>query len=92
MIDVHDVLEDPPRLLTLLCQAVGLEFQDSMLSWPPGRRETDGAWAPYWYDSVEGSTGFQRHQPKDEPVPEDYRGLLDECHRYYRELWQHRLC
>ena len=29
-----------------------------MLSWPAGRRETDGVWAPAWYDAVEGSTGF----------------------------------
>lgn len=91
VIDVHDVLGDPPRLLALLCDAVGLDFQESMLSWPPGRRETDGAWAPHWYDSVESSTGFQPYQPKDEPVPEDYRELLDECRRHYRELWQHRL-
>ena len=29
-----------------------------MLGWEPGRRATDGAWAPHWYAAVEASTGF----------------------------------
>ena len=30
-----------------------------MLSWPAGKRATDGVWAPAWYDQVERSTGFK---------------------------------
>ena len=29
-----------------------------MLAGPPGRRATDGPWAPHWYGAVEKSTGF----------------------------------
>ena len=58
VLDARDVLEDPQRLLGLLCDAIGVEFTDAMLSWPPGRRDTDGIWARHWYDAVEASTGF----------------------------------
>ena len=52
IVDARDVLENPERVLRLLCQAVGVEFIRSMLSWPPGLRETDGIWAKYWYGEV----------------------------------------
>src|SRR5206468_1491841 len=44
VIDARDVLENPKRLLRLLCEAVGIEFSKSMLSWPSGLRDTDGVW------------------------------------------------
>src|SRR3954447_19700588 len=36
VIDAHDVQEDPARTLRLLCDAIGVEFTDAMLSWPVG--------------------------------------------------------
>ena len=35
-----------------------IPFDPAMLSWPAGRRATDGVWAPVWYQTVEQSTGF----------------------------------
>src|SRR5436190_18157091 len=58
VIDADDVLLTPTRMLQLLCDAIGVEFSDVMLSWPSGRRETDGVWAKYWYAEVERSTSF----------------------------------
>src|SRR5213078_3055546 len=55
VIDAHDVLENPERILRLLCEVVGLDFTEAMLSWPPGLRETDGIWAKHWYKEVETS-------------------------------------
>ena len=62
-----------------------------MLTWPPGRRETDGAWASYWYDAVEKSTGFQPYKRKDEQVPPEQQGLLDACLTHYHKLYEARL-
>ncbi len=45
VLDARDVLENPRRMLSLLCDRVGLAFDDCMLSWPPGLRATDGVWA-----------------------------------------------
>ncbi|MHC4143016.1 MAG: sulfotransferase-like domain-containing protein [Planctomycetota bacterium] len=45
VLDAKDVLQDPKRMLGLLCDALGVKFTNAMLSWPPGRRATDGIWA-----------------------------------------------
>lgn len=91
VIDARDVLDDPRRLLTLLCDALGVAFTESMLSWPPGPRDTDGVWAKHWYSSVEKTTSFQPYTPKPEPVPERLHGLLDACQSYYETLYAERL-
>jgi Sulfotransferase domain len=91
VIDAKDVLLDPPGMLRKLCDAIGLDFTDAMLAWPPGRRETDGVWAKYWYDAVEKTTGFGPYKRKDDPVPAESLGLLEECDAIYDELYRHRL-
>jgi hypothetical protein len=91
VIDARDVLEDPPRLLRLLCAALDVDFTEAMLSWPPGPRATDGVWAKYWYDAVIKSTSFQPYRPKNEPVPPHLAGLLEQAEEIYRQLHQHRL-
>jgi hypothetical protein len=91
VLDARDVLEDPQRLLGLLCDAIGVEFTDDMLSWPQGRRDTDGIWAKHWYDAVEASTGFNPYRPKPEPVPPQLADLHEQCVCYYKTLHAHRL-
>jgi hypothetical protein len=91
VVDARDILDDPHGTLTLLCEALGVPFLEAMLSWPPGRRETDGVWAKYWYDNVEKTTTFQPYAPKPEPVPDRLRGLLDLCQSYYETLHAQRL-
>jgi len=91
VLDARDVLEDPRKRLALLCEAVGAAFDEAMLSWPPGPRTTDGIWAKHWYAAVERSTGFEPYRPKNEPVPERLKSLLDECMRHYEVLYAHRL-
>jgi hypothetical protein len=65
VIDSADFLRDPGGYLRWLCDYVGVEFTDAMLSWPPGPRPSDGVWAPYWYDAVLASTGFEPYRPRD---------------------------
>ena len=91
VIDARDVLENPRGLLTRLCEALGVEFREEMLSWPPGRRSTDGIWAKYWYENVEKSTSFQPYAPRDVAVPPHVEGILEECQEHYRTLYPHRL-
>ena len=74
VIDAADVLRDPRWMLTLLCEAVGVEFTDRMLQWEPGLRDTDGVWAKYWYKEVETTTGFRPYRTKDELVPHRWAG------------------
>jgi hypothetical protein len=91
VIDSRDVLEDPERLLRLLCDAVGVDFTPAMLRWAPGLRDTDGVWAPHWYGSVARTTTFGPYRPKDEEVPAELAGVLRECDEYYHLLHSHRL-
>ncbi len=91
VIDARDVLENPPRMLRRLCESVGVEFTDAMLSWPPGPRETDGVWAKYWYDALMTSTTFQPWRPPAGPVPPGVNGLLDEADGIYQRLYDCRL-
>lgn len=91
VIDSADVLRDPPRTLRLLCDAVGVEFTDAMLSWPPGRRTTDGMWAKYWYAEVERSTGFEPFRDHHAEVPRQLRDVHDRCRAVYDRLHAVRL-
>lgn len=58
VVDADNILADPEGGLRRLCAAIGLAWDSAMLSWPPGPRPEDGAWAPHWYDAVWRSTGF----------------------------------
>src|SRR5438477_4618286 len=85
VIDADDVLRDPERMLRLLCDAIGVEFSDAMLSWPPGPRDTDGIWAKYWYAEVELSTGFQPYRERKIEVPESMREIERRCRQCYEK-------
>jgi hypothetical protein len=91
VIDARTVLKDPARSLRLLCEALGVEFNDAMLSWRAGRRETDGVWAKHWYSEVESSTGFEPYSAKQHDVPDRLRHVYVRCLEIYDELRQHRL-
>lgn len=91
VIDSRDVLENPQAMLTALCDTLGVDFDERMLSWPAGPRETDGVWAKYWYGAVERSTGFQRYEPKREQVPARLEKVYDDCRRHYDFLHERRL-
>jgi Sulfotransferase domain len=92
VIDADDVLRDPERMLRLLCNAIGVEFSDAMLSWPPGPRDTDGIWAKYWYAEVEHSSGFQPYRERKIEVPQSMREIEQHCRACYEQLHAVRLC
>jgi hypothetical protein len=91
VLDSADVLRDPRRMLGLLCDALGIEFQEAMLAWPPGPRATDGVWAKHWYGEVEKSTGFRPYQPKQIDLPEWLQPIYRQCLEHYERLYDHRL-
>ena len=91
VIDASDVLQNPERILRLLCTAVGIEFDESMLSWPSGLRDTDGVWAKYWYREVAKSTSLQPYKPREGIVPDRLHELHEQCREYYERLYEYRL-
>ncbi|HEV2934613.1 MAG TPA: hypothetical protein VGY96_15880 [Streptosporangiaceae bacterium] len=91
VVDSRDLLADPEGILRALCHALGVPFDGRMLAWPPGPRDSDGVWAPYWYDSVRASTGFAAYHPPAEPLPARLEPLADRCMPYFSRLHRYRI-
>lgn len=90
VIDASDFLRDPERYLRALCDHLDLPFTDAMLQWPAGPRDTDGVWAPYWYDAVWKSTGFAEHQPRHPQLDGTPAAVAAECLPLYKYLYNDR--
>lgn len=91
VLDAYDVLENPESMLRALCDAVGVAFAPEMLSWPEGPRDTDGAWAPYWYREVWKTTQFSQRGSSHTPLASRYQGLREACDALYDQLHAARL-
>jgi hypothetical protein len=91
VIDANDVLTDPEGVLSKLCAELGIAWDQRMLRWAPGRRETDGVWSAHWYNAVERSTGFASPEIGPVELPEDARRLADRCRPFYESLADHRI-
>lgn len=86
VISARDVLQNPRKTLSKLCEVIDIPFDEAMLEWEVGSRETDGNWAEHWYGSVEKSTRFMPFREDDTPVPEHLKPLLDECQDLYDQM------
>lgn len=91
VIDARDIGVAPEAALRALCEALGVKFDPAMLSWPPGPRDTDGAWAKYWYDNVNASTGFRPWRAREEALPDAVAPLLEELIPIYEAMNECRL-
>ena len=91
VLDAEDVLKNPRHALTELCRAVGVPFQEQMLSWAPGPRRTDGAWAPHWYDAVLDSTGFAQWRAREGELSPELEAIHAECAPHYEVMRRHRI-
>ncbi len=84
------LLKNPKAALTALCRHCDTTFDEAMLQWPAGKRDSDGAWAPYWYGNVEQSTGFSPPPEKREIILDDnQQHIADQCRPYYELMATH---
>lgn len=91
IIDAADFLRDPEAHLRWLCDWLGIEFTERMLRWPAGPRDSDGVWAPHWYDAVWASTGFAPYRPRTDDLDEAGRAVAEACRPAYERLHDARL-
>lgn len=91
VIDSADFLRDPERYLRWLCDYAEVPFTDAMLSWPAGPRASDGVWAPYWYDAVQRSTGFEPYRRRRVDLTPEGEAVVAETRPAYERLYDARL-
>lgn len=105
VLDAADLRRDPEGALRALCAALDVGWDPAMLSWAAGPRPTDGAWARYWYASVEASTGFRPPDPEAPgpepagaeagavagPLPSPLARLVEVCQPLFERLRSERL-
>jgi hypothetical protein len=91
VVDAADVLADPAATLAALCAALGVPSSEAILRWPAGRRDSDGVWAPAWYEAVERSTGFARPERPPEPLPAELARIAEAARPHYEALARWRL-
>lgn len=91
VLDSNDVLRDPAVMMRTLCAALDVPFSERMLRWPAGPRDSDGAWAPHWYDAVWASTGFAPWRPREGELTPELETIREECDGAYEALREFRL-
>tara|TARA_B000000475_G_scaffold268965_1_gene262261 strand:+ start:5063 stop:5788 length:726 start_codon:yes stop_codon:yes gene_type:complete len=91
VINAKDVLMHPEKILKKLCEIVQIDFEENMLSWPDGKRDTDGVWAPFWYSEVEKTTGFQPYVDKNIVLDSKWEDIYDRCMIDYKILKSHSI-
>ena len=91
VIEVRDLLANPRAALAALCRALDVPFREAMLSWPAGRRASDGVWGAHWYAGVEASTGFRQARRARPSLDDEQRRLAEACRASFERLARHRL-
>lgn len=91
VIDAGEFLRAPEAHLRALCAHLGVDFSPRMLHWPSGPRDSDGVWAPYWYQAVLASTGFEAWRPREIALSPAAAAVVEACRPAYERLLGHRL-
>jgi len=86
VIDSALFLENPRQQFIILCEQLGIEFDEAMLSWPAGARDTDGIWGAHWYNAVVKSTGFKKQNTVYPDLNEAQRRVAEQCMADYETI------
>ena len=79
-LDSDGLVRDPEAVLSWLCETLGIVYTDALMTWPAGPHECDGPWAPWWYQNVRQSTGWQ--QKKQEKANDTSSPTLTQSSSY----------
>lgn len=86
VIDSADIRAAPEMALHALCDAIGLGWDEAMLSWSAGPKPYDGVWAAHWYDAVHRSTGFAGAEGPLPELPPELEEINEKALPIYEEL------
>lgn len=88
VIDSRATLIKPRETLQVLCSKFEIPFLETMMSWPEGKRDSDGIWGEHWYEAVEASTGWQKFKEQDIQLSPKLQRVADESADYYQALFR----
>ena len=91
VIDSADFLQQPRAYLEHVCAHIGLPFSEQMLSWPVGKRDSDGVWAEHWYNQVWASTGFKQPENAQFKLASHLQEVCSQAQPLYERLYKHRV-
>lgn len=91
LVDSNELLKNPKKVLTLVCESLDIPYDDAMLKWSAGPRVEDGVWAKHWYQNVHQSTGWEKQRKKDRILPEHLISLCEEANEYYEKMFEHSI-
>jgi hypothetical protein len=91
VLDTHELLKNPKKVLKILFKKLNLDFDESMLQWNAGPKKADGVWAKYWYANAHKSTSFKKLENKEIQLSEDMIPLLESCNQIYNTLFEHAI-
>ena len=92
IIDADDLLEDPAGVMEAYCDALGLPFDESILSWQPGPvPELASPWTG-WTDDVQQSSGIRRRAKRSAPpeissLPQEVQDTINEAMPIYDAMY-----
>lgn len=91
VIDSQRFLEEPASQLMQVCDVLNINFDENMLSWPAGSRDSDGVWGAHWYDAVNQSTGFSPPRRSEVSLDTQQQRVADICKPYYQAMVEHAI-
>ena len=91
VIDSADFLQQPRAYLEKICAYVDVPFNERMLSWPAGKRDSDGVWAEHWYNQVWTSTGFKTPEYVEMKLASHLLEVCKQAQPLYDTLYKQRL-
>ena len=91
VVDSDAILRNPARVLEALCGALGIAWDQAMLSWSKGPHPEDGVWGSHWYDKVNASTGFGNPPGALPELDGEVRKTADACREDYEFLREYAI-
>ncbi len=95
VIDSDDLLENPREMVEKYCNAVGVPFIESALSWEPGARDEVSWWdSGVFHSNLRDSDGLKPQPRKHGDIskaPDWLKEMHDEVLVHYEYLYQYRI-
>lgn len=97
VISSDEIVKNPHRTLPWLCDYLGLEFDEKMLTWEKGLKNSTlfisgqevDVNTGVWYEKLRNSQTFIPYKKQDICLPNDLIPMLEKCMPYYDELVKH---